>query len=482
MTRQIDSRINTQGLDVVHLNDYQLNEVIAELIDNSLDSYLKNKMSDGLIIDIKFNEDEIIYRDNANGFNSTDFDRAFQTHIPNNDGVAYGTYGVGMKHALLWLGRYTIVESISREENKGYRTVYPNIVDTEVQDFLSLEENLDLDLDTYSTRFIICEARKYRYNDNDLFELKNSLVEIYKYHRDKLTIFINDTRLIFSDKYSILNAKYVEDYRRIGDVVCLNNADSEDILWKYELPESLTTTEGGNSYSLSGFIGLQHGTAMQDSGIRIYRNNRCVLGFSANDRYRPFGSSNSHASKTFVGELHIEGFKKVTIGRGLPERKILDTLINHLGTTMRQGGFEDSIADKMFNQAINFRVNTHPLAPLCASIGPVPGPIVPPIGPGPTGPSGGGGGRTLPTNIKTVRIQIADQSYHIKSQMVTGQALVEANKKENGEIEINLKMNMSLQDISMKLFAELYDVHQKLEEVSGLNPDDELKNLLNRLR
>ena len=140
MTRQIDSRINTQGLDVVHLNDYQLNEVIAELIDNSLDSYLKNKMSDGLIIDIKFNEDEIIYRDNAYGFNSTDFDRAFQTHIPNNDGVAYGTYGVGMKHALLWLGRYTIVESISREENKGYRTFYLNIVDSEVQDFLSLKK------------------------------------------------------------------------------------------------------------------------------------------------------------------------------------------------------------------------------------------------------------------------------------------------------------------------------------------------------
>ena len=57
-TKKISSTINVQGLGNVHLNSYKLPEVIAELIDNSLDSFESHKGADQLVVDIRFSENE----------------------------------------------------------------------------------------------------------------------------------------------------------------------------------------------------------------------------------------------------------------------------------------------------------------------------------------------------------------------------------------------------------------------------------------
>ena len=244
MTREINSRINVQGLSVVHLNSYKLIEVIAELVDNSVDSFIGNRMDGTLIVDIQFEPGEVVYRDNAFGFDSAAFDRAFQTHIQNQEFVTYGTYGVGMKHALLWLGKDTIIETKSLKDNCSYRTVYPKIIDGLVQDTLTLEENLSFDLGAFNTRFTICDARTYRYNEIELIDLKNSLGEIYKYHSNNLQISVNGELLNLSTKYDILNARYVGDYLKRGDTVCLDKVDSKEICWKFNFTDPITTTEG----------------------------------------------------------------------------------------------------------------------------------------------------------------------------------------------------------------------------------------------
>ena len=74
--KEIPSIINVQGLGNVHLNNYQLPEVIAELIDNSLDSFKSRKGAEQLVVDIRFSENEIVYMDNASGFSSEDFNSA----------------------------------------------------------------------------------------------------------------------------------------------------------------------------------------------------------------------------------------------------------------------------------------------------------------------------------------------------------------------------------------------------------------------
>ena len=125
--KEIPSIINVQGLGNVHLNNYRLPEVIAELIDNSLDSFESRKGAERLVVDIGFSENEIVYLDNASGFSSVDFNSAFITHHKNNVGVAYGTYGIGMKHALLWLGKSTIIETRSIKDKQNHRTEYPLI-------------------------------------------------------------------------------------------------------------------------------------------------------------------------------------------------------------------------------------------------------------------------------------------------------------------------------------------------------------------
>ena len=134
----------------------------------------------------------------------------------------------------------------------------------------------------------------------------------------------------------------------------------------------------------------------------------------------------------------------------------------------------------MFEQASKFRIETHPTAPLCATIYSLPES-------GPRRGSSGSGSPirpitvSLPSTVKSYQIQIADQTYNVKSEMASGSIILEVIKRSNLETEISIKTNFQLQEISVKLCMEIYDTYQKFEPLTGLNPIDELREILNRL-
>ena len=371
--KEIPSIINVQGLGNVHLNNYRLPEVIAELVDNSLDSFESREGAEQLVVDIRFSENEIVYMDNASGFSSEDFNSAFITHHKNNVGVAYGTYGIGMKHALLWLGKSTIIETRSIKDKQNHRTEYPLIKNGLYQENLILEENCEaFDFPKeFSSRFTIKEPRIERIQPDALTDLRESLGEIYKLQHKTLLIRINNDPVNFTYGYEILNAIAVENYREIGgkNKFCLKNPTATPVKWKVSWDDkTLVTLPGKEPKSITGYLAIKNDTKLPNTGLRIFRNGRCVLGFSKTFRYIPYGQSNTFQAKYLVGEIHLHGFKKVTIGAGLPEASELKKLLEKLKKLMQLNpeAFEsDNIVSKFWKQANEYRITTHPNALQC---------------------------------------------------------------------------------------------------------------------
>ncbi len=99
---------------------------IGEFVDNSIDSYFKNKEElEELIpsfkpyIDITFDTDEnmIVVEDNCAGIHKEDEERAFSIGEQNPNSIDIGTYGMGMKVSAFWFSPQWDVVTKPMNEN-----------------------------------------------------------------------------------------------------------------------------------------------------------------------------------------------------------------------------------------------------------------------------------------------------------------------------------------------------------------------------
>lgn len=109
-----------------HLN-YKPYYALAEFIDNSIDSFLKNekvlKSLEGidfkLIVNIEFDttNNRIIITDNAAGIHRNDYQRAFRTAEVPPDNTKLSEFGMGMKSAACWFSNQWEVRTTSLGED-----------------------------------------------------------------------------------------------------------------------------------------------------------------------------------------------------------------------------------------------------------------------------------------------------------------------------------------------------------------------------
>lgn len=162
------------------ISDYDLNKAFCELIDNSLDIWIKNGKSNKVKIDIVIDERQqsISITDNVGGLKHSELKYIVAPgHSSNNDvDETIGIFGVGSKRAVVHLAE-NIKITTHHPKDKTYRVEYDNEW---------LEDETTWNLPVYEVNEIskgttVIELSNLRYKiiEEDITDLKNHLGETY---------------------------------------------------------------------------------------------------------------------------------------------------------------------------------------------------------------------------------------------------------------------------------------------------------------
>ena len=357
MNATIPTYVDNNYLDTVRFEKLELVSAIAELIDNSIGSYFRNKehLDHQLRIDISFNSDEFVIQDNAGGISLEGFSTALlvspriqRTNIPND----VGQYGLGMKKSALWIGNSIEFISGSVIDKKSYKVIWPKRVNEVIQRDADLEV-----LPQYSGHGLkIRITNLNEWNTNNFMndnEIKRTLERIFRKYiiEENVYICVNSEKLIPAER-NILKDRHVSAYNSTDDKRkhCLNKHLEPIIEWKLPIEHSL------HGYSISGWLGIQKGAESASTGIYVYYKRRGVLGFNE-IKYNPYTNDlSSFNYKRLIGELEINGFEKPPMGNDMPEKQSLDAVLDDFKGGVRTGKIEvDYPLNHFFDQLDNHR-------------------------------------------------------------------------------------------------------------------------------
>ncbi len=316
MSKELDKVNIRPGVTILsvlkHLN-YKPYYALAEFIDNSIDSYLKNQ--DELLalngndyelnvnIDFDSENSRIIITDNASGIHKSDYSRAFRTAEIPPDNTKLSEFGMGMKSAACWFSNKWEVRTSALGEPIE-RTVNFDISQI-IEDKLNELDISSRPVDpnshyTVITLYGVHEKMPIR---RGLGKVKHHLASIYRdfIRKDILNLTINGTESLTYKSPKILNAPYYED------------PDGEKIRWKQEVEFDFGNDGKGGRLRASGFVAIMDKMSISDNGFALFRRGRVIEGSAdKDDGFRPskiMGSIGSHRYKRLFGELHLEGFK-----------------------------------------------------------------------------------------------------------------------------------------------------------------------------
>jgi len=274
----------------------KLERVFAEYIDNSTQSFsdhkeelLKVSKSNVCKIFITWNNDEIIIKDNAFGMSHDDFKHALKLNNPRNNYSenSRSQYGMGLKTASTYLGRWYSVESTML----GAREKYSSVIDvdyfekynpTEIDNIITDAQETD-----HYTKITIKNLYKPLTNAID-----NSL-------RKKLAL-IYSKDISEGDLEIYLNGRIIQE---IDPELRINKETGSEYLNYFEDNFEFD----GQNYEYHGWVGILKTASTDDAGFTLSQYGR---GIKLN--YRPseiFGKSNSFQYQRVVGEIQLDDKK-----------------------------------------------------------------------------------------------------------------------------------------------------------------------------
>lgn len=177
---------------------YQLHDALAEFVDNSVDSFTKNKKAlrdagkDKFEIEIILNNAKrtVKIQDNAFGMNKDELKLALIPDRKNPDPNNLGMYGRGLKTAAGWFGKYWSITTKKLGSDVEY---------TAIVDILKLLEDND------NTDFIPITSKSVQGKPNDSY----TYVEIQKGVRDYYPATQTKAKLALSIKYQRMLQKQI---------------------------------------------------------------------------------------------------------------------------------------------------------------------------------------------------------------------------------------------------------------------------------
>lgn len=280
---------------------------IGEFIDNSLQSYLGNKVALDLIYDgryvldvhVDFDHEAGVIRvsDNAAGIYSKDISRAFTPAVPPADNTGLSQFGIGMKSAACWFAREFRITTTALNEpvRRSVQFDVPRMVEDSRATLPVMETPAEPH--EHGTTLELWNLHQKIPVRRALGTVRDYLRSIYRNYidRDDIRIFVAGQELKPRSVSTLVAPRW-------------DNPQGEIQTWKksFAIPLDDGTT-------VTGWAALREKGTYKETGFALSYRKKVVQGADVglgegDDLYRPkdiFGASNSFISLRLHGELDV---------------------------------------------------------------------------------------------------------------------------------------------------------------------------------
>ncbi|KLT73594.1 hypothetical protein PL75_01180 [Neisseria arctica] len=349
-TFEVNVSPEMQLYKVLQKLSYNMENAIAEFVDNSVQSYIdyidQEVRPEKLEVQIEVDSEKkmLIIRDNAFGINRNNFQRAIRMGHKkdfSHQADSLSVYGIGLKSSAIWFSNTWKIETSALGYNEKLTASFDlNLLLHTGKDSIVVE-SMPEKIDSHYTSIVITNIER---------ELEE------EYFRDTVLPFLRETFF----KFSFLKITIIFDQLVLqNDTDILSNPDpliapifdkrgncsGENITWK----KLIELDYAGRK--VKGFITIMNKGSYKQPGLRLLRNNRVVLG-TLRDRNIPpelYQTSNKYAAQRIYGELHLDNFPVNFLKTGFDEN--LNGLYRLLHSELKGDGEKPDF----INQAENFR-------------------------------------------------------------------------------------------------------------------------------
>ena len=353
--------------------------IFAEFIDNSISSYLQNRIElekiNGkdykLIIEIDYNEDDIItITDNAAGIDGKNWKRALMPGDIPDDDKGLNEFGMGMKYSAVWLSNKWHLKSKSIED-KFQREVtfdYDKVIKEELEE-LPYSENYEIK--NHGTKIILEKLEKRRVKPFQRVKIQKHIRSIYRnflrdnrgFHKDfcvdgKIEIIAFGEKLVFQEN-AFLNEQWYKDRHEYKSV-----KESPKQEWQYKFDEIITNPSNGEKIRFRGFVGILDEIKQGNNGFSYFRRGRVVEG-AGDDKLFPEKLSTNPSSfryKRLFGEFHFDDTKDGKVEstfnkNSFQDNELISYCINSLPNVLRNLKFDTNpnVSYNLLSQADKHR-------------------------------------------------------------------------------------------------------------------------------
>jgi len=309
---EVDVSPEMQIYRVLQHLSYGVETALAELIDNSIQSYVDGRkisndkdLDECLSVRVDVDGDTITLSDNACGISLEDMQRAvkpgFESNHPSD---SLSVYGIGMKSAALWFSEDWSIKTSVQGEN------YCLNFNFDLQKILknhSRTENVIIENEDAVKHYTIITLRKVnRIESKDYYEstVLPFLLETFFKFRDflNLDVYYNKILLKPKSKKLLLDVPKAHVYPVVNSTgVIIGGTPVE---WRVDFDFLY------NCRAVLGFILLMEVGGYGQPGIRLLRNKRVIEGTSVypNVPENLLGTRNKYAAQRIYGELELDDF------------------------------------------------------------------------------------------------------------------------------------------------------------------------------
>ena len=199
-TREINASPTKSFFIRILVKDVDLIDAILDLIDNSIDSHIKNNLHEKKLISISLSENEFVIEDNCGGIDKEEiYERVFRFGKTSEEHAkTIGIYGIGLKRSIFKLGKNILIES---DDGTNYYSIPIK------EDWLDNEDDWNLTFDKEEgssgnpfTRVTITNLYPNIADELKTIELENNLKNRI---RDTYSIFMKERVTIEVNKEAV---------------------------------------------------------------------------------------------------------------------------------------------------------------------------------------------------------------------------------------------------------------------------------------
>jgi hypothetical protein len=338
--------------------------VFAELIDNSLQSYLDNEAElkkinkeYSLNITISKVEGKIIIADNAAGISDSKIGTALEPgNLPENrDGL--NEFGIGLKNASVWLSNFYSLKTsaIGEDYSKSIDFDYKKVIEDDIEE---IDEKIEAE--DINKSYTIITLSKLRTDENkyNYDEIGKQIASIYRGLLISKEVRINFMGVQLSYKQpKVLKSAYYPDLLKFKKGLLKEKPKTFEWIYNFDITMPNTFPEK----RMFGFVAILDKIQKHANGVSYCRRRRVIEGAGDEKIYPPAICSkeaSSHQRKRMFGEFNFEGFE-VSFDKGklLAESEV-DELIDLLAIQIKNFKPKGSkISYNMLKQASELRVD-----------------------------------------------------------------------------------------------------------------------------